>query len=86
MLELTNTFTQTLMPHQLQTLMMNSNIANLLSRYRVEHELDTYEFAKKMDVDYEQMLQWLNPEYDFKVSEICYILNKLQVPLITVIK
>lgn len=86
MLELTNTFTQTLMPHQLQTLMINSNIVNLLTCYRVEHELDTHEFAKKINVDYEQILQWLDPEYDFKVSEICYILNKLQVPLITVIK
>lgn len=74
--ELVHSLTQRLTPETMRATLINNKISMLLTRIRMEKDLDTYQFADYLNIDHNTMLEWLKDGYDFSVTEVCYILEK----------
>lgn len=77
MKELISSLTRNVTPDTMQTILVNSRVSAVLTEARIEQNMDTYQFANHLGVKHDKFMQWLEDGYDFSVSEICYILNKV---------
>ena len=62
---------------ELRMIMILSDISYEIQSRRCKSGMSFKEFAKYMDITTNQLEDYENGEYDFTLSELCYVCNKL---------